>query len=120
MLKIVLGTSSALTTLQCNQVLCLTQPVQYQCIVTGSVILRWRVRDETSTELGTETYSDGDDLSSTTPLANVPGFSTDLSSSNPSIISNISFIVQSSINGYSVHCEDVNGADTNCTISIQG
>ena len=91
--------------------------------MTGSVILRWRVRNETSTTLGTETYSDGDDPlddpSSTTHLTNVPDFSTVLSSTDP-LISNISFIVQSSINGYSVHCEDGNGADTNCTINIEG
>ena len=86
--------------------------------MTGSVILRWRVRDETSTGLATETYSDGDNLLPTTPLINAPDFSADLSSTDP-LISNISFIVQSSINGYSVHCDDGNG-DTNCTINIQG
>ena len=110
---------NSLTNLQCNQILCLTQPVQYQCIVTDSPILRWRVRNETSVSLSTRTYSDGDILLPTTPLTNVPNFSADLSSIDP-LISNILFIVQSCINGYSVHCEDGNGADTNCTINIEG
>ncbi len=73
--KIVIGADSAISLLQCNQVLCLTPPVQYQCIVTDSIILTWRIRDETMTTLGTETYSDGDDTYSfkTIPLA--PDFS---------------------------------------------
>ncbi len=101
--------------------LCLSTPVQYQCIVTISVILRWRIRDETITSLDTRAYTNGDDLSSTfNPIPDASDFSTDLSSTSPSIISNISFTVQSSINGYSVHCEDAGGDSENCTIYVAG
>ena len=100
--------------------LCLTTPVQYQCIVTDSVILRWRVRDETMTSLDTESYINGDALVSFSPIANAPDFSTDLSSISPSIISNISFTVQSSINGYTVLCDDAGGDSENCTINVAG
>ncbi len=99
--------------------LCQTIPVQYQCIVNDSGLLRLRIRDETMTTLDTRTYSDGDGLSSFSPLANVHDFSTDLSSTSPSIISNISFTVQSSINGYTIHCED-GGDSKNCTIDVAG
>ena len=72
------------------------------------------------TKLDTETYANSDDLVSFTPLTNAPDFSTDLSSTSPSIISNISFTVQSSINGYTILCEDLGGDSENCTINIQG
>ncbi len=72
------------------------------------------------TSLDTESYSNGDDLVSFTPITNAPDFSTDLSSYSPSIISNISFTVQSSINGYTIQCEDGGGDSENCTINIQG
>ena len=106
--------------LMCNQVLCLNEPVQHECTVTDSILLRWRVRNNEAVSIGTETYATGDIISSTTPLTNAPDFSTDLSSSNPSIISNISFIVQSNINGYSVHCEASGGDSKNCTIIKAG
>ena len=119
-LKTVLGVNSSIS-LQCNQVLCLTTPVQYQCIVNDSPLLRWRVRDETMTSLDTESYINGDALVSFSPIANAPDFSTDLSSISPSIISNISFTVQSSINGYTIQCEDLGGDSESCTINmIQG
>ena len=117
--NIVLGVKSAIS-LQCNQVLCLTTPVQYQCIVTESILLRWRIIEENMTTLDTETYSDGDNLVSFSPITNAPDFSTDLSSISPSIISNISFTVQSSINGYTILCEDLGGDSESCTINIQG
>ena len=118
--KIVIGADSAISLLQCNQVLCLTTPVQYQCIVTDSIIQTWRIKDETMTTLDTRAYSTGDNLKSSTPLANVPDFSTDLSSTSPSIISDISYTVQSSINGYTIQCVDAGGDSENCTINIQG
>ena len=72
------------------------------------------------TSLDTETYSDADNLVSFNPLTNAPVFSTDLSSTSPSIISNISFTVQSNINGYTIQCEDFGGDSENCTINIEG
>ena len=68
------------------------------------------------TLLDTETYSDGDSLSSFSPIDNAPQFSTDLSSTSPSIISNIPFTVQSSINGYTIVCEEGEGDNENCII----
>ncbi len=73
------------------------------------------------TVLDTKTYSDGDKLVSFSPNTNAPNFSTDLSSISPSIISNISFTVQTSINGYTIQCEDLGGDSESCTINmIQG
>ncbi len=76
--NIVLGVKSAIS-LQCNQVLCLTTPVQYQCTVNESILLRWRIIDENMTTLDTETYSDGDSLVSFSPITNAPDFSHALS-----------------------------------------
>ncbi len=70
------------------------------------------------TSLGTEAYTTSSDLESYTPINAVPQFSTDLSSTSPSLISNISFTVQSSINGYTILCEDADGNMENCTIDI--
>ncbi len=72
------------------------------------------------TTLETRSYISGDALVSSTPFTNAPDFSTDLSSTSPSIISNISFTVQSIINGYTVQCEDELGDSEICTINIQG
>ena len=71
------------------------------------------------TTLATKTYSTSDKLVSST-FANATDFSTDLSSTSPNIISNISFTVQSSINGYTIHCDDAGGDSESCTISIEG
>ncbi len=107
-------------TFQCDQTFCLNEPVQFQCIVNGSIdILRWRIRDESMTTLNTETYSNGDSIASFLPIPNAPDFSTDLSSMIP-LISNISFTVQSSINGYTILCEDFGGDSESCTINIEG
>ena len=72
------------------------------------------------TTLATETYSDGDSLVPFTHITNAPDFSTDLSSTSPSIISNISFTVQTSINRYTIQCGAAGGDSENCTINIQG
>ena len=71
--------------------------------------------------LGTEDYSATADLVTTpAPFPNSLPFFTDYTSKSPSLISNISFTVQSSINGYTIHCEDGNGNMENCTINIAG
>ncbi len=97
---------------------CLSTPVQYQCTVTDSNILQWRVRDENMTSLGTNVYVTNSNLVTTpVPFLNSLPFFTDYTSKSPSLISNISFTVQSSINGYTIHCEDGDGNMENCTIS---
>ncbi len=72
------------------------------------------------TTLNARSYADGDSLSSFTPITSDSNFSTDLTSISPSIISNISFTVQSNINGYTIQCEDFGGDSENCTINIEG
>ena len=96
-------------------------PVQYQCTVTDSHILQWRIRDESMTSLGTNGYTTVADLVTTSaPFPNSLPFFTDFTSKSPSLISNISFTVQSSINGYTIHCADGDGNMENCTIDIPG
>ena len=71
--------------------------------------------------LGTHSYTTSSDLSSFVTFAGAEQFSTDLSSTSPNLISNISFTVQSSINGYTIHCEDAGAVDTkSCTVDIAG
>ncbi len=103
-----------------QQCLSLGKQVQYQCTVTDSNVVRWRIRDENMTSLGTEAYTTVADLVTTpAPFPNSLPFFTDYTSKSPSLISNISFTVQSSINGYTIHCEDKveDGNMENCTIS---
>ncbi len=100
---------------------CLSTSIQYQCTVTDSNILNWRIRDENMTSLGTQAYTTSSDLVTTpAPFHNSLPFFTDYTSKSPSLISNISFTVQSSINGYTIHCDDGDGDMENCTIDITG
>ena len=100
---------------------CLSTSVQYQCTVTDSNVLNWRIRDENMTSLGTVAYTTVNDLVTTPePFPNSLPFFTDYTSKSPSLISNISYTVQSSINGYTIHCEDIDGNMENCTIDIAG
>ena len=95
--------------------------IQYQCTVAGSNILQWRIRDENMASLFTRPYTAVTDLMITPePLSNSLPFFTDFTSNSPSLISNISFTVQSSINGYTIHCEDGDGNMENCTVFIDG
>ena len=97
-------------------------PVQYQCTVTDSGILLWRIRDENMTSLGTVTYISAisDLVMRPNPFPSSLPFCTDYTSNSPSLISNLSFTVQSSINGYTIHCQDEDGDMENCTIDIAG
>ena len=54
--------------------------------------------------LGTESYTTSSNVAHFTTITGAEQFYTDLSSTSPSLISNISFTVQSSINGYTIHC----------------
>ncbi len=91
--------------------ICLSTPVvQFQCTVTDSATLQWRIRDENMTSLGTVLYGAQSDLVTIpNPFPNSLPFFTDYTSKSHSLISNISFTVQSSINGYTIHCEDGEG-----------
>ena len=100
---------------------CLSTSVQYQCTVTDSNVVLWRIRDENMTSLGTVDYTTVGHLVTTpAPFPNSLPFFTDYTSKSPSLISNISFTVQYSINGYTIHCEDGDGNMENCTIDIAG
>ena len=71
------------------------------------------------TSLGTKSYSTVADLVIIPqPFPNSLPFFTDYTSKSPSLISNISFTVQSSINGYTIHCEDADMNMEKCTIDI--
>ncbi len=87
--------------------------------MNDSALLIWRIRDETVVQIGSQTYSNNDNLASFSPITNAHDFSTDLSSTSPSIISNISFTVQSNINGYTILCEYL-GDSKICTIDVAG
>ena len=57
---------------------CLSTSVHYQCTVTDSNIVLWRIRDENMTSLGTEDYTTGSDLVTTpAPFPNSLPFFTD-------------------------------------------
>ena len=71
--------------------------------------------------LGTYSHTTSSNLVSFTTIAGAEQFSTDLSSTSPNLTSTISFTVQSSINGYTIHCVDAGGVDTkSCTVDIAG
>ena len=107
----------------CNpaqQCLSLSTSVQYQCTVTDSNVLLWRIRNENMASLETVAYTTVNDLVTTpAPFPSLPFF-TDYTSKSPSLISNISFAVQSNINGYTIHCEDGDGNVENCAIEVAG
>ena len=106
---------------KCCVTACLSTSVQYQCTVTDSALMRWRIRDENMTSLGTVSYDTGSNLVTTPePFTSSLPFFIDYTSKSPSLISNISFTVQSSINGYTIHCEDIDGNMENNTIDIAG
>ena len=98
---------------------CLGQLVEYQCTV-NAVLLNWRVFDNNQTQL-----SDGSAAYTTAgigPTVTIGGgvLSVEQLQQSP-IISNISFTVQSSINGYTIQCEDgVTMTNENLTINITG
>ena len=88
-----------------DTVQCLDQTVEYQCTVSGSPvdILTWRVFREDGTQLGLPVSY----ISSTTQTPKTIGglFAVEQLSQTP-VVSNISFTVQSSIDRYTVVCED--------------
>ena len=98
---------------------CLGQLVEYQCTV-DAVVLNWRVFNESQVQLidGYATYSNGGIGSNNTIGLGL--FTVEQLQQSP-IISNISFTVQSSINGYTIQCEDgITINNEKLTINIAG
>ena len=98
---------------------CDGEPVEYQCSVTGSGVfaLRWRILRDNGTEFGLAAYTSTieQDLD---PIGGVfiPERLSPLSSVTP-LVSNISFTATSSINGYTIVCDDSVLGDQNVTIT---
>ena len=101
-----------------DTVQCLDQTVEYQCTVSGS-ILRWRLLDENQTPIETILYT-SDEVGSIVQLDNDRFTFGQLSPASP-IVSNVSFTVQSSIDGYTIRCIDTATSDSvDITIDIAG
>ena len=106
---------------QPNTEQCLDQLVEYQCTVTGTgfTSLTWRISEDDGTPFGIVSYTSNADGTSSTigELFTVE----QLQPSSP-VVSNISFTVQSSINGYTIVCEDSTNTtnNENFTINIPG
>ena len=98
---------------------CLDQLVEYQCTVTGTGFLTWRILDDNGTQFsGTPSYtSNGGGVS--VILGEV--FTVEQLQPSSPVVSNISFTVQSSINGYTIVCQDsATMNNENLTITISG
>ena len=68
--------SSQAVVLNCGSNYCLNDLVQCQCNVSGGFPLRWRVRDESMSQLGAESYNDGDPLNAATTFGVADVFTT--------------------------------------------
>ena len=102
----------------CDAKLCLSQQVEYQC--TADSPLRWRIRNETMSELDTQSYLFEDTVNTPGIIDGAPEFTTVLISNTNPLISNISFTVQSSIEDYTIECETPGVNITECVINIAG
>ncbi len=98
---------------------CLEQLVEYQCTVEGTVppvlVLSWRILDDNGMEIVSESYTSATTGNNVT----IGVFTVEQLQLSP-IISNISFTVPSSINGYTILCEDGSLNNENLTINITG
>ena len=98
---------------------CLDQLVEYQCTVDGTapLILIWRILNNNGIENSSRSYTNGNlDNSAVT----IGVFTVEQLQQLP-LVSTISFTVQSSINGYSIQCEDgITMNNVNLTINITG
>ena len=92
-----------------DTVQCLDQTVEYQCTVSGSAMTWSAFRDGIWVVTYTSTTSPGGTIT-------IGLFTVELLSVTP-LVSNISFTVQSSIDGYTIVCEDANTMN-NITILI--
>ncbi len=100
---------------------CLDELVEYQCTVNGTVppalTLTWRILDDNGM-IGSTSYSSPSLDGAPRLIGGV--FTVEQLQQSP-IISNISFTVQSNINGYTIQCEDSNTLTTeNLIINIAG
>ena len=103
-----------------DTVQCLDQTVEYQCTVSGSGFfgLRWRLLDDNQAPIATTVYS-SDEFGSTVKLDS-DRFTFERLSETP-IVSNVSFTVQSSIDGYTIRCIDTAASESiDITIDIAG
>ena len=92
---------------------CLDQLVEYQCTVTGTgfTSLTWRISDDNGTQLGnTVSYTSNGGIGA---LVTIGEFTVEQLQPVSPVVSNISFTVQSSINGYTIECEDSTNALNN-------
>ncbi len=100
-----------------NTVQCLDQTVEYQCTVSGST-LRWTLFDENVAQIATITYA-SDQVGASLPLGS--HFTVEQLSPASPIVSNVSFTVQSSIDGYTIRCIDTATTESiDITIDIAG
>ena len=101
---------------------CINDEVQYQCIVPTSdaiATLRWKVLNG-SNVLGQTSYTVGDNIN-VDPVTIATHFTaTFISNGNP-LISNISFMVDASYDGYVIQCDEVRRPMIEtCNIIIEG
>ena len=87
---------------------CLDQLVEYQCTVTGTgfLVLSWRIFDDNGPELGNVIYTSSNDIGFPAIIIGGVFFVQLRNVQFDIIISTISFTVQSSINEYTIVCED--------------
>ncbi len=85
---------------------------------TGVLILTWRILDDNGMEIDSQPYTSATIANDATIGGGV--FTVEQLQQSP-IISTISFTVQSSINGYTIVCEDsITMTNENVTINIIG
>ena len=96
------------------------QLVEYQCTVSGSgfLSLTWKILQDNGTQFGSPVVYASNVLAGSSTIGGL--FTVEQLSQSP-LVSNISFTVQSSINGYTIICEDgVTLKNENVTTDISG
>ena len=97
---------------------CLDQLVEYQCTVTGTGFLTWRILKDDGTQLGNIVSYSSNGIGASNTIGGV--FTVEQLQPASPIVSNISFTVQSSINGYTIVCEDSLNMNDSFTINVLG
>ena len=100
---------------------CLDQLVEYQCTVTGTGFfgLIWRILKDDETQLGNIVSYTSNGIGASNTIGGE--FTVEQLQPSSPIVSNISFTVQSSINGYTIVCEDsATMNNESLTITISG
>ena len=100
---------------------CLDQLVEYQCTVTGTgfTSLTWKISEDNGTQLGNTVTYTSNSIGASVTIGGV--FTVEQLQPSSPIVSNISFTVQSSINGYTIVCEDsATMNNENLTINVPG